>query len=271
MWVKTRFLFSFFSLLSLLLYPSHAFSQTCRTAQSLIELIHTSDVVAVGQKKGFFAKPALVRGQLRSTFNFHFLKILKPFVEERLDISQVQTVYPYKADHRKLRGERQYLLFLNRVQPGVWETRNCRYFDITDGKLVRQICSSVSDLFSDSPYERERRCLLNASGAAPLGDVEKEILKKIPADGAFEGFVRMKKAVRWNQSARFQKLRFEVLPKYRSSFFSVENVRAPIEVQALVRTSSFSQRELEKLSREGKRVYVEGFWEQGSFLIAKME
>lgn len=251
--------------------PTLSLAQTCRSSVSLLELVHTSDVIAVVQKKGFFAQPALVRSELRNSFDFHFLKVIKSLAEGDIDISKKQRVYPYRADHRKLRGERQYLMFLTLVRPGVWETRNCYYFDITDGKLVRQICSAVNDLFGDSPYERERKCLLNASGAAPLHDVELEILKKIPKDGPFRGYVRMTDPVRWSDTRRFQRVRFEVLPKYRKEFFSVEQIRSGVETQALVRTSTYSQRELEKLTREGKRVQIEGFWERGTFIIARME
>jgi len=245
--------------------------QTCRKPLSLLELVHTSDMVAVVQKKGFFSKPALVRGTLRSYFDFHILKVLKPFVGEKPDLSQVHKVYPYKADYRRLRGAREYLLFLSYIRPGVWETRNCRYFDITDGKLVRQICTAVEDLFSDTLYKREQKCLLNASGAAPLGDVELEILKYLPKDGPFSGVVRMTQAVRWNEKRDFQKIKFEVLPKDRKRFFGANYLKRSVESQALVRSGTYSKRELEKLSREGKRVKIEGFWEKGNFLIARME
>jgi hypothetical protein len=257
-------------LLAVSIVPTPAAGQSCRQAHPLSELVHTSDAIVVVQKKGFIARPAIDRGRLASTFPFTLLQTLKNPVRARLDSSTEQVLYPYGADHRRLRGERRYLVFMDYLRPGVWKTGDCRYFDITNGDLVRGICSAVSDLYGENPYVRERKCLLNLADAAPLAEVLAEITKSVPKDRSFAGDARIMRDLKWDEDTDFQEVVFEVVPRQRRAFFENDSLKTAITVQGYIRTATYTERELRQLVRTGKRVHLEGFWEKGNFMIARL-
>lgn len=256
------------ALLLCLFCPAGASASPCRQGLSLAAQVNGSDAVAIITKTDRVER--LSNGGLRVYFAFNEM-IKRPLVEN-YDKSVPQLLYPQGGDQLTFFGTRRYLVFLKYIAPNSWTVRKCSYLEISRDLMVQDACTAISDLFSDSPYDREKLCLLKYPPSAPLRLVGQEITKLLPDRKEYKGAGSVAADFHYDPASSYQRVYFELDGRARKAFFGTDTVNESFPILGYVKTADVaSKRQLERVLRKGRRLKFQGQWFAGNFVMYTLE
>ena len=138
-------------------------AESCKDGKPLLELVTTSDAIAV-LKKSRFLGGVHPQGYAIRGFQFTFDEFVKHPLIDGFDIKKQQSLR-HETKLLRVRDDRKkYFAFMRYVSPNVWTVVPCGLLTIAPDNDVEDACTRVSDLYGKNRFVRERRCLLSMWG-----------------------------------------------------------------------------------------------------------
>ena len=259
---------AFIAWLFLILTPAYA--SKCRAGASSQVLLSSSGLVALVRTRMSLQNYAINSRNRTPFVGAEVLKIFKPAVQGAVKVGGNLPMSFPGVDPKFLLGQRVFLVFAERLRNGVWEAGLCRLIEIVETRAKRA-CIVLADLYSENPYERERKCLLAYPPDAPLADVAKLLTNKIQDKREYRGEGRVSREVLWQSRERFQSAELRFDRNTARDFLGDKTIKGSMAVSVYLPVGRFNQQEMQRLLRLGRKVTFHGFWEKGSFVIAELK
>jgi hypothetical protein len=253
----------------LLVFAEYAKAAPCKEGEPLLKLVNHADAVAIVE-----VSPSLILGRVskksRVRVQAEFRQMLKPPLRGSIAGASGNTLILESPNLRRFSKARQYVMFL-RQSSAEWFVPSCHYLEITADGNVPEACGAVSDLFSDNPYERERRCLLSYPASVSLPSLRKEIERITALNDHFSGSGRFAEDARWEPDKEYQEVLVELDHEARKEFFATRRFPRSFPIKMHISRTQLSEEKFARHIRRGVRVQLSGTWDRGSFVVESFD
>ena len=250
------------------IFVFNADAEDCNSSKSLSHLIANSDAISLIQVKDIDL--LISRGRLDPLVAIEPIENFKAPLVVSLAKEQSARIFSKYLNWNMLRKYSQFVAFMD-SQDGAWVPKECGLLPVIAGQKVIGACELISDLFNDTPYQRENLCTLAYPNYVNLKVLKAEIAKKTLNELPYQGRARITKLEPYQGKNRFYRIYVEIIGRDRAKFFNLSKMTDYSAIKVLFKVDSEEDGKSYRKLFSGSSIKLNGFWTMGNFVINSLE